>query len=527
MPPATGTTATSAAASQPVQLPVAKAPAPLSTLPAGTVVSGTVTPSEDPELLKILTRYGSFELTSKLALPEGTRVALQIRDNGQIRLQVVAPDGTPQTPEAQAKTLADAAVRLPHQILTATLESRGTTPFPAAGSPNISPGGQPSGHIPAPASGGPASPAAAPNPGNASSLPLPAALQQLSAGARFQIQLTAINSGSAGATTNQGAQSSLSGQSPVTNAAPANALTAAGGPAATRPDPVLSGTVIASAAKGRPVLQTSFGILSLDNGIQLPLGTRVQIQVLANSLPQPASSGALNAPSALQPATGSMLTWPSLDAVAAQSATNGLSGPLASKILQRIPAAGAALGSNMLFLLSALNTGQLSGWLGRATLDQMQREGQGDLATKLDQDFAQAGRISDAGGGEWRTLILPFLDDNQIRQLRLFIRRDQDDAEGGGHDQSAADATRFLLEIELSELGDLQLDGLIRAKLFDLVLRTRKAFSQATREEIIRIFSESNHDLGLAGQIFFEASDEWRSKTLEIPELVPSPDLMI
>ena len=181
----------------------------------------------------------------------------------------------------------------------------------------------------------------------------------------------------------------------------------------------------------------------------------------------------------------------------------------------------------MLFLLSALNTGQLSGWLGRATLDQMQREGQSDLAAKLDQDFAQAGRISDTGGGEWRTLILPFLDENQIRQLRLFIRRDQGDSEGGGQDQSGADATRFLLEIEFSKLGDLQLDGLIRAKLFDLVLRTRKAFSPAVRKEIIRIFSESNQDLGMAGQIFFEASDEWRSKTMESPGLMPSPNLVI
>lgn len=274
------------------------------------------------------------------------------------------------------------------------------------------------------------------------------------------------------------------------------------------------------------MLQTAFGTLSLDSRIQLPLGTHVRIQVLANSLPQTSAAPVAPADPLAQPLAGTASSWTSLEAIARQGEASGIPAALASKIMQRVPAAGPALGSNILFLLSALNTGQLNGWLGRATVDQMQREGQSGLSGRLDQDLAQAGRISDANGGEWRTLILPFLDDSQIRQLRLFIRRDNDD-EGDGHDQSTADATRFLLEIELTGLGDLQLDGLIRSKLFDLILRTRKPFSRAMHDEIIRIFTESNHNLGLAGQILFEASDDWRSKAAESAPLTDTPDLMI
>lgn len=511
----TGAPAPSPSPPQPVQLPIAKAPDLLSTLPSGTVLSGTVANTETSGLLKVLTRYGSFELDSKLALANGTKVALQIRDGGQVHLQIVKP-GTPVTlPDGTAKTLADAAVRLPNQILTATLETN------LASTQNALRGHGLAGTTAAPPL---ATASGQGNPG--SPIPqLPAALRNLTAGSQFQVQLTAINTGSPAGDGNPGARTAASANAPM----PAASAATSSGPATATAtnNPVLSGTVIASATQGRPVLQTPFGILSLDSRVQLPLGTNVRIQVLANSLPQMAAGPTAAANPLGHPLAGAASAWANLDAVMRQGEANSIPDALASKVMQRVPAAGPALGSNMLFLLSALNTGQLSAWLGRGTVDQMQREGQSDLSGRLNQDLAQAGRIADANGGEWRTLILPFLDDGQIRQLRLFIRRDQDGEEGDGQEQSGADATRFLLEIELSKLGDMQLDGLIRAKLFDLVLRTRKPFSNAMHDEIIRIFTESNHNLGLAGQILFEASDDWRSKAAESAPLADTPDLMI
>lgn len=514
VPAATGGTAPSPAATQPVQVPIVKAPDLLSTLPTGTVLSGTVVNAEQSGLLKILTRYGSFALDSKLALPNGTKVALQVRGGGQVHLQIVDPETPARLPEGAAKTLAEASIRLPNQILTATLEStlapqqsgqRGPGLAGAAATPPL-----------AAASG-------QGTPGNANPA-VPVALRQLTAGSQFQVQLTAINTGPTTTDPNAAARAAPAAIA-ATASASATALPAAASTATN--NPILSGTVIASAAQGRPVLQTAFGILSLDNRVQLPLGTNVRIQVLANSLPQATAGPAAAASLLAQPLAGAASGWTNLDAMVRQGEASAVPGALAAKIMQRVPTAGSALGSNMLFLLSALNTGHLNSWLGRATVDQMQREGQNSLSGRLDQDLAQAGRISDASGGEWRTLILPFLDDGQIRQLRLFVRSGQDDGEGDDQEQSTADATRFLLELEFSKLGDLQLDGLIRSKLFDLILRTRKPFSPAMHDEIIRIFTESNHNLGMAGQILFEASDDWRSKATESAPLTDTPDLMI
>ncbi len=525
--PATATTGSlpaSPAATQPQLASILTAPDALASLNAGTTLTGTVATSDAAgALLKILTNYGPIELNARLALPAGTKITLHIRENGQVQIQVLPPETAGGQAQGANKALPDAAVRLPNQVLTATLES--TAASALSGNRNAVPAG--------------AGLVQGPQPGAGAALP--PALQQLSAGAQFQVQLTAINTATAGTSP---APPSAPGLAPPTAAAggtpatgPARASTAQTSPAgpATTPsspagngaNPVVSGTVVASAAQGKPVIQTGFGILSLDSRVQLPLGTNLRIQVLASSLPQasPAAAASLVSPAA-QSLPNIASTWGNLDALVRQGETSGVSNALASSVLQRVPSAGPGLASNMLFLLSALNSGQINGWLGRPALDLMQREGQADLSARLDQDLAQAGRISE-GGGEWRSLILPFLDEGQIRQLRLFIRRDGEESEDDGADQSGADATRFLLEIELSKLGDMQLDGLIRSKLFDLILRTRRPFSRAMRDEIIRIFSESNHSLGLSGQILFEASDEWRPKATELGGLQASPDLMI
>lgn len=476
--------------------PIAAAPEILSTLPSGTALSGSVLSAEQAGNLQVMTKYGRISLATSFALPEGAKVALQIREGGQAQLQVVGPKVIAGS-QAPLRPAAETPVQLSSQVLTATLES----------SLAVRPTG---GGI-----------AASAQPGSAAAQ-LPAILRQLPSGAQFQVQVTALPPG-AQATT-------------------ANPLTAPQAPAAATTNPVLQGNVVTTSGQGgtpapssaavpsgagaRTLLRSSLGVLSLNEPLKLPPGAKVEIQVLLKSLPQ-ALPATAPLEATLQPTAMSGLAWPSLETLARRAGEGQIPAALAAQVLQRVPSAGAQLSSNLLFLLSALNAGQVGSWLGRPTLELFQREGHGDLLNRLESDLAQAGRLADSSGGEWRSLVLPFLDEGQLRQLRLFLRRQNPDEEQDGKDGSGADATRFLLEIELRRTGDLQADGLIRAKLFDLILRTRRPFSRPMREEITRIFTESNHSLGLAGQILFEASDTWQPAAAKAGGLQSSPDLMI
>ena len=339
--------------------PIVSAPEVLATLPNGTVLSGTVVAAQQSAALQILTKYGTIELAANLALPAGARVALQIRGAGQVHLQIVGSQHAAGQLQGPAKPSADTPVRLTSQILTATLESSALSQLTGrAGSAQS-------------ATPGTAYPSAVASNAVAQ---LPQVLRQLSAGAQFQVQVTPLVTGTSGAPASTGSN------------APLFPTTVPQGPpsmAAAATNPQLAGSVIASGAQtsgapgsgatGRTVLQTSLGILSLNETLQLPAGAKVQIQVIANSLPQALPAAA--ASDALLPAGNSGLGWPSLEAIAQRAGEGQVSSALAAQVLRRVPAAGPNLSSNILFLLAALGAGQLSGWLGRPTLDQLQREG--------------------------------------------------------------------------------------------------------------------------------------------------------
>jgi hypothetical protein len=136
------------------------------------------------------------------------------------------------------------------------------------------------------------------------------------------------------------------------------------------------------------------------------------------------------------------------------------------------------------------------------------RDGHGELVSRLGRDLAQIGRLSDAAGGDWRLVPFPLYDGSELHQLRLFLRH----GGGGRQDQEGGDgeeATRFVLEVSLSRLGDLQLDGLVRRKRFDLILRTRHGLSDAMRRDITEIFHSANEATGSKGSIAFQASADW------------------
>ena len=81
---------------------------------------------------------------------------------------------------------------------------------------------------------------------------------------------------------------------------------------------------------------------------------------------------------------------------------------------------------------------------------------------------------------------------------------------GGRHtagDDEEEEPRRFLIDVEMSRLGRIQLDGLIRAKdmRFDLVMRSVAPLPNEMRQEINRIFATFMEISGVAGTLQFQA----------------------
>jgi hypothetical protein len=197
--------------------------------------------------------------------------------------------------------------------------------------------------------------------------------------------------------------------------------------------------------------------------------------------------------------------WPSLEALE-ETLFQGLPAQQMEAVARALPQAGPRLASGILFFLSALNQGNPLAWLAPAAAAAAEREGTSEIFERLGREFVGLNRSIETAAGEWRFVNLPLWSEQGLRELRCFYRH-QD--QGGQGDGDGEKATRFVLELELQRHGELQLDGLVRARRFDLMLRSRRPLPALVRGDLMALFEEANAIAGYSGQLVFQASKDW------------------
>jgi hypothetical protein len=251
---------------------------------------------------------------------------------------------------------------------------------------------------------------------------------------------------------------------------------------------LLAGT-IASGATDETVIDSAIGTLSLDRRLALPPGTALAFERL----------GALAPGSAGAPPTQAS-GWPALDQVLA--VLDKSAPELAQQMRGELgPFTAPALAGTLLFLVGALYAGR---WPGEPVNRALAAAGQGRLGIKLGDDVAELGRLSKSGAtGEWQVLTLPLLAGAQVQPVRLFLRR------GGASHQAEGQGARFVIETEMSRLGALQLDGMVRGTRLDLVLRSHIPLALELRQEATEIFHRASAAQGFHGDILFATAAEF------------------
>ena len=165
-----------------------------------------------------------------------------------------------------------------------------------------------------------------------------------------------------------------------------------------------------------------------------------------------------------------------------------------------VPQNGPKRAAAMLFMLAALRGGEISGWLGEPAMQVLRRQGRGDLARQLGSDFASLQRLSQDSAADWRAFFFPVYD-GDWQQLRLFIHRHKPHHEQAGDDDPGE---RFVVEADLSRLGPIQLDGLIRNRRFDMILRSQLALEETWQNDIKGIFAAAIEAGGFTGAMRFQ-----------------------
>ena len=270
------------------------------------------------------------------------------------------------------------------------------------------------------------------------------------------------------------------------------------------------GTVESLTSQGHPIIKTDTAHLVVRTPVTLPVGSTVVFELTPVTLTQVAAQ--VPELSAFLPATLSdrnifeplsSKSWPAL-----QETLNTVSGltpeTVTSALRNTLPTPTPKLVPTALFFLAALRAGNIESWLGPNILQTLRDVGKRDIADRLGSDFSRlSAQSKEPLSGEWRAVSLPMLHDNQLSQLQFFIRRQQDE-KNKDSDDKAAPAVRFILNLNLSRMGDLQLDGLLRRKSFDVVLRTAEPLPFSMRQDLMRAFGKGLEQNTMQGSISFQ-----------------------
>lgn len=270
----------------------------------------------------------------------------------------------------------------------------------------------------------------------------------------------------------------------------------------------LSGVVVEQTADGQTLIQTPGGILQFGAALVAEAGVEVTLEIRPSTAPS-SSPGPSPGPSpGIAPATApaspqAVLAdfsagWSTLRELvqAVQAADPGVARQF---VTQRLPSHNARATSNILFFLSALRGGDVRGWLGADMTRAAERAGQRRLIDRLGDDFSQLRALIDADDdAEWRAAPFPFFDGKEIEPVNMFVRGRRPKKGDGEED------VRFVVQFELSALGTMQLDGLLRQQNFDLIVRSHTGLSEQVRQDISALFNGAIDATGLKGDIVFQ-----------------------
>ena len=272
----------------------------------------------------------------------------------------------------------------------------------------------------------------------------------------------------------------------------------------------ITGTVVASTPSGQPIVFTSMGMIGLDSKTSLEPGTNLQLEIVSTLVKSAGTP-------IVESSVGNLYhtrEWPNLETALDQISQ---SAPNVSQqvVSNTIPQANTQLTTNMLFFMSALKGGDVRSWIGGEAsniLDQTNPE----LLGRLSDDFGQLGRVfTENQPNDWRTALVPFFTGSGFEQVQMHMRG-QKDQEGPDGEE---DTSRFIIDVELSQLGRVQLDGLVKSKgkKFDLIVRTEAPLPAVMRKEINHIFADFTEVTGVNGAIVFQADKKFAE--IELPYL--------
>lgn len=263
------------------------------------------------------------------------------------------------------------------------------------------------------------------------------------------------------------------------------------------PQTVLKAVVVKPAPDAKPVLLTESGVIVPTEIVALPPLTPVAVKITDVVLPP-----------VEQPAEKTVWTVLS-EAVETLSKTDAAAFENFKAVL---PSISPKLPALMLsYVKAATKNVPLETWLGEQNVEALRKTDGGEaLLKRLEHEFTPK-KAADKQETPWKGFDIPFLTGTAVEPVSLYLQRPPEDLDRRASAQKSGGGVRFVVDLNLSRLGRIQLEGLANRqnRTFSLVIRTQNVLPDGAEARIKSLFTQTLSALSYAGGVQVRQTDDF------------------
>ncbi len=268
--------------------------------------------------------------------------------------------------------------------------------------------------------------------------------------------------------------------------------------------PVLKGIVF-HPDDSRPVLiATKSGALALDTAVRLPHLTPVSVKILPPAVP--AAPVLEKTPLPEFKNTWTVLTH-ALDTLRQTDET------AFETVKAALPQTGGKLPALMLSYMNAAAQGvSFSDFIGEANVAALAKTENGaSLLKRLEREFSTAAKKTTDGKNEWKGWDIPLLSGSVVEPVSLYLQRPNTDEFRRAQTDRKQAGVRFAVDVNLTRLGKMQLEGLAhrQTRRFDLILRHQNPLPPDFDAAVRNIFTQTLTALNYTGTVRVDKTDDF------------------
>lgn len=265
------------------------------------------------------------------------------------------------------------------------------------------------------------------------------------------------------------------------------------------------GVIFYSQTDHQPLIATKIGVLAVEENIRLPHLTPVIVKIFPlpdrNEPPVMPKDSLPEFKNTWTVLTNALETLRQTDTAAFEAVKNIL------------PQTGNKLPALMLSFMNAAAQGvSFTSFIGEANVSALRATEKGErLLKRLEKEFSASPKKATDGQNVWKGWDIPFLSGSVVEPVSLYLQRPSDSDPQRNASLKNQRGVRFVLDLNLTSLGKLQMEGLARRteRRFDLILRHQNDLPSSFDASVQSIFIQTLSALNYTGTIKVDQTDDF------------------